>query len=92
MAAINGWWFIGVGALVTIVSSLQEGMLFFIIIGCIFMAYGVLKIILEKFQKNEQHIVKRYVPEEKKTYYCSNCGRILDPADNFCPNCGMLLR
>ena len=91
MAALNGWWFIGVGILVFIVSSFQEGMQFFMYISYGFFAYGGLKILMSFFKQKEEQLTK-VAPTQQKTYYCNNCGRILLPEDNFCPNCGMVLR
>jgi disulfide bond formation protein DsbB len=61
MASINGWWFVLIGFIVLIISSLRQELLFFRYVAIVFVLYGLIKLgIKQFFSKKKQEEIKKH--------------------------------
>jgi len=93
MAKIPWWLWLGVGLLVTILSSFVK-IPIFIIVGVIFLIIGIAKAVFlfvfkEKEEKQEKSVAR--APRANHAY-CHRCRSIVARTDYFCRRCGTRLR
>ena len=94
MGDIHGGVFFAIGAVLSGVSYfLGEKYKLFMFIGLVFMAYGVVKVFINK--KSKAEIIKDLKAKPTTVYsggYCPSCKTELVPYSRFCHMCGIRIR
>lgn len=89
MVKIHGLVYIIIGIIISIPSVImKEGRLkFFLYIGILFIIIGAVKLFLNYTKKEKK-------PKNIQTThkFCPRCGKVTKQSDQFCSNCGNLLR
>ena len=97
MEGLSPAWFLGIGLLVAIISTvmyLTEGsMLLFIFIGAAFLIYGLAKSVLagKKIRNRRVSIEKQASKTKKMIVHCPKCGEPHYVRSKFCHMCGFKL-
>lgn len=96
MARISGIVFIIVGIIVTITSYFfVEEIFVFSYIGILFIVWGIIKIIYKKLtspSKKKTDFIKQHKKHRNRRPHCPYCNKVIVIHDNFCSNCGALLK
>ena len=82
------WFLIGLG--VTIWSALQEGFGIFIVVGAIFMVFGIIKFMTRGEPKKGES--KTEEPKQGRYTKCTSCGAFNYPQAQRCHNCSKMLQ
>ncbi len=95
MAKIPGIVFIIIGAVVAITSIIVRSIFFFIYVGAGFILWGGGKILYSRLaeeEKPKKDMARQHVHHKAPNHSCPYCNRLTRPHDNFCSNCGALLK
>ncbi len=93
MAEIPATAFLIIGAVVAIISLFVKSIFFFVYVGAGFMLYGGGKILYARLKnKDAPKKAQHHAPHQSRQRLCPYCNRQVRPHDNFCANCGALLK
>jgi len=91
MARISGEVFIIIGIIVAITSFFVKAIFFFVYVGAGFIIWGGIKLLYTKLA-GEEKPKKQHAQHKSHHRLCPYCNRQVKPHDNFCSNCGALLK